>query len=440
MALDTGDTAGTAVFDLPPELRNRITRFEIAGERSAGAVTLTDDALQRREVALIDAQGDDEGQALLSPLHYLRQALAPTADLMEGALSDMLLASPDALILADIATLSPDEESALIDWVERGGLLVRFAGPRLAASDVARDAAGPLMPVRLRVGGRTVGGAMSWGEPKALSPFPETRRSSGSQSPRRDRRKPGHGAARSGLLSERTIASLTDGTPLVTRAPLGAGERGPVPCDRERGLVEPAPVWPVRADAGTSGRVDPPRAARNRRCRGITWVPEQVLDGFGTLRDAGIRPGVPGEIMVDRAPVGGASSRALRGGGAAAGAQCVTEETELSPATWPASIPGRRHGRDPGHGPHGGVPCRALACLLVDALAALWLAGRLSGTDRSHDRARFSRPAGAEPLAPGDGIRAGGRRRRWPDAGRRACASGHVRSDAGLRDDRRSGT
>jgi hypothetical protein len=80
----TGDTAGTAVFDLPPELRNRITRFEIAGERSAGAVTLTDDALQRREVALIDAQGEDEGQALLSPLHYLRQALAPTADLMEA--------------------------------------------------------------------------------------------------------------------------------------------------------------------------------------------------------------------------------------------------------------------------------------------------------------------------------------------------------------------
>jgi hypothetical protein len=153
VTLDAGDMAGTAVFDLPPELRNRITRFEIAGERSAGAVTLTDDALQRREVALIDAQGEDEGQALLSPLHYLRQALAPTADLMEGALSDMLLASPDALILADVATLSPDEEAALIDWVERGGLLVRFAGPRLAASDVARDAAGPLMPVRLRAGG-----------------------------------------------------------------------------------------------------------------------------------------------------------------------------------------------------------------------------------------------------------------------------------------------
>ena len=29
------------------------------------------------------------------------------------------------------------------------------------------------MPVRLRTGGRTVGGAMSWGKPKTLAPFSE---------------------------------------------------------------------------------------------------------------------------------------------------------------------------------------------------------------------------------------------------------------------------
>jgi hypothetical protein len=152
VALDTGDTAGTAVFDLPPELRNRITRFEVAGVRSAGAVTLTDDALQRREVALIDAQGEDEGQALLSPLHYLRQALAPTADLMEGRAFGHAAGQsrrPDPCGYRDPVA---GRGTALIDWVERGGLLVRFAGPRLAASDVARDAAGPLMPVRLRSG------------------------------------------------------------------------------------------------------------------------------------------------------------------------------------------------------------------------------------------------------------------------------------------------
>jgi hypothetical protein len=177
------------VFDLPPELRNRITRFEVAGERSAGAVTLTDDALQRREVALIDAQGDDEGQALLSPLHYLRQALAPTADLMEGGLSNMLLASPDAMILADIATLSPDEEAALIAWVERGGLLVRFAGPRLAASDAARYRRSADARAAAR-GRRSMGGAMSWGEPKAPCPVrSETGPSSASPCPAMSRSK-----------------------------------------------------------------------------------------------------------------------------------------------------------------------------------------------------------------------------------------------------------
>jgi hypothetical protein len=210
-------------LDLPPELRNRITRFEIAGERSAGAVTLTDDALQRREVALIDAQGEDEGQALLSPLHYLRQALAPTADLMEGAPSDMLLASPDALILADVATLSPDEETALIDWVERGGSAgaLRRAAPggvRCGARRRRSADAGAAAGRRAHRGRRHVLGRAQGAEPvprdlavlRPRHPRDVTVESQVMAQPDPD-------------LSERTIASLTDGTPLVTRAPLGQG-------------------------------------------------------------------------------------------------------------------------------------------------------------------------------------------------------------------------
>jgi hypothetical protein len=154
------------------------------GQRSAGAVALTDDALQRREVALIDAQGEDEQQALLSPLHYLRQALAPTADLMEGGAVRHAAGQSRRVDPRRCRDALARRGSGADRLGRGGGLLVRFAGPRLAASDVARDAAGPLMPVRLRAGGRTVGGAMSWGEPKALSPFPEARRSSGSPSPR----------------------------------------------------------------------------------------------------------------------------------------------------------------------------------------------------------------------------------------------------------------
>jgi hypothetical protein len=377
--LDTGETAGTAEFDLPPELRNRITRFEIAGERSAGAVTLTDDALQRREVALIDAQGEDEGQALLSPLHYLRQALAPTADLMEGALSDMLLASPDALILADVATVSPDEEAALIDWVERGGLLVRFAGPRLAASDVARDAAGPLMPVRLRAGGRTVGGAMSWGEPKALSPFPETSPFFGLPIPDDVTVQSQVMAQPDPQLSDRTIASLTDGTPLVTRSALGQGsvvlfhvtanaDWSSLPLSGlfvqmlERLAVSTRPALPERDDMA-----------------GITWVPEQVLDGFGTLRDAGNRPGIAGEAMID-APLSADLLPGLYAGGEQRLARNVIEgDAELSPVAWPANIPVEGIAVVQATDLMSAFLTAALLLLLVDAIAALWLAGRLTG-------------------------------------------------------------
>ena len=124
-------------------------------------------------MALIAGGGEAEGLDLLSPLYYLREALSPTADLIDGTLDDVLLANPDVIVLADVANLSPTEEDGLVQWVEAGGLLLRFAGPRLAASDVGRTTEDPLLPVRLRAGGRSVGGAMSWGEPKALAAFPE---------------------------------------------------------------------------------------------------------------------------------------------------------------------------------------------------------------------------------------------------------------------------
>lgn len=72
-------------FDLPPELRNRVTRFEVADARSAAAVQLADDSLRRREVALISGGRNREELQLLSQLHYLRAAFEGRADVVEGA-------------------------------------------------------------------------------------------------------------------------------------------------------------------------------------------------------------------------------------------------------------------------------------------------------------------------------------------------------------------
>ncbi|MEM7721488.1 MAG: DUF4159 domain-containing protein [Pseudomonadota bacterium] len=383
VSFDAGATEAEAAFDLPAELRNRITRFEVATARSAGAVALTDDALQRRQVALIAAQSDSEATTLLSPLHYLRQALEPTADLIEGALSDMLLASPDVIILADVATLSPDEETGLVEWVENGGLLVRFAGPRLAASDVARDEAGPLMPVRLRAGGRTVGGAMSWGEPKMLRDFPDTSPFHGLSIPADVEVTAQVMAQPDPTLAERTIASLSDGTSLVTRSPLGQGsvilfhvtanaEWSTLPLSGlfvqmlERLAISTRPVTPEAADL-----------------EGMIWTPEQVLDGFGTLRDAGTRPGVDGDDLAEAALSADLLPGLYSGDDRRIARNVITADTTLVAASWPASVPVEGMGVITPTNLMAAFLTAALILILIDALAALWLAGRLTNLTRA---------------------------------------------------------
>ena len=71
------------------------------------------------------------------------------------------------LILANIGQLIGHTETRLREWVTKGGMLLRFAGPRLEKGGDA------LLPVPLREGGRTLGGALSWRTPQKLAPFEE---------------------------------------------------------------------------------------------------------------------------------------------------------------------------------------------------------------------------------------------------------------------------
>src|SRR6056297_1709521 len=284
MTFEDGTTETTGALSLPPELRARVTRFEISGETQAGAVTLTDDGLKRREVALIAGREDREGLELLSPLHYLEQALAPTADLLDGALMDVLPANPDVIVLADVATLSGAEQAALLEWAEKGGLLLRFAGPRVAASDVSRSEEAPLMPVRLRAGGRTVGGAMSWGEPKALAPFPDGSPFQGLDIPGDVTVSAQVMAQPDPTLAELVIAQLTDGTPLVTRKRIGAGQvvLFHVTANAEWSSLPLSGLFVQMLERlAVSSAMAPPDMAE---LQGTTWQPVEVLDGFGRLR------------------------------------------------------------------------------------------------------------------------------------------------------------
>ena len=373
------DTQARAVFDLPPELRNRVTRFEIQGLRSAGAVTLTDDALKRREVALLAGANDRETLDLLSPLHYIEQALIPTADLINGTLDDVLLANPDVIIFADIATLTAVEADAMLEWVEKGGLLVRFAGPRLAASDISRIDEDPLMPVRLRIGGRSIGGAMSWGEPKDLAPFPDTSPFFGLPIPDDVAITAQVMAQPDPTLADRVIAQLADGTPLVTRKSSGEGSivLFHVTANAEWSTLPLSGLFVQMLERlAVSTR---PTAPSAQDLDGTFWQIEDVLDAYGELSPADTLPGVEGEIIATATPSATLLPGLYAGEDRRIAVNVVGREDVLSAAQWPPriTVEGLNVVRETVL--KGWLLAAALVLLTIDIIASLALSGRLRG-------------------------------------------------------------
>ncbi len=379
VAFEAGQSEATLELSLPPELRNRIQRFELSGARSAGAVALADDGLRRREVALIAGTDDREGLVLLSPTHYIEQALIPNADLIEGTLSDVLLANPDVIVLADVATLAQGEADELHAWVQAGGLLLRFAGPRLAASDVSRNTEDPLMPVRLRAGGRSVGGAMSWGEPKALRPFAETSPFFGLSIPEDVTVTAQVMAQPDPTLADRVIAALADGTPLVTRKRDGLGQivLFHVTANAEWSSLPLSGLFVQMLDRlAISSRAE---AQTAEELAGTTWIPDEVLDAFGRVGDADGLPGIPGEVLAEAVPGPEIPPGLYAGEDRRIALNVIRADTTLAPTVWPARIPVEGFTVEEETLLKGTLLSVALGLLLLDILASLWLSGRLRG-------------------------------------------------------------
>jgi hypothetical protein len=222
-SFNTVERETEARFELPVELRNEIARLEIAGERSAGAVQLLDKRSRRRTVGIVSGANADVSEPLLSSSYYLQRALEPFADvrLAQGespadAVTHFLDQNLPMLILTDVGNVG-DAHDRLARWVEDGGVLVRFAGPRLAASE------DDLVPVRLRRGGRILGGSLSWDTPQPLAAFSRDSPFGGIPVPNDVTVTRQVLAEPDATLGDNTWATLADGTPLVTAAHRGKG-------------------------------------------------------------------------------------------------------------------------------------------------------------------------------------------------------------------------
>ncbi len=232
VAAPAGDGAdplrATVELDLPLDVRNRIARLTLEGHHGIGGVLLFDERWRRRTVGIAGPPGAAAAQPLLAEPYFVERALAALAELRTGRITELVEEPLSLLVITDRGHLDPVEAAALEAWVETGGVVLRFAGPRLAGLDEASQPVGEaepdaLLPVRLRSGDRQLGGALSWSEPLPLAPFPADSLFAGLDVSeealvyRQVLAEPGPD------LADVTLASLADGTPIVTGRQTGDG-------------------------------------------------------------------------------------------------------------------------------------------------------------------------------------------------------------------------
>jgi hypothetical protein len=258
-------------------------------------------------------------------------------------------------------------------------MLLRFAGPRLAASDQGRNQIDPLLPVRLRSGGRSVGGAMSWGEPKTLAPFSTESPFFGLPIPDDVTVTSQVMAQPDPTLAERVIAQLSDGTPLVTRNLVGEGQIVLV-------HVTANAEWSTLPLSGLFVQMLERLAVSTRptnpdetELAGTTWLPNEVMDAYGRLEDGSALPGVAGEVLAGRVPGPDLLPGLYTGADRQIAVNVIDTETVLNVAQWPAriAVEGMQIVRETAL--KGWLLSAAVMLLLIDVIASLAVGGRLRG-------------------------------------------------------------
>lgn len=383
-----GATEASTRIEMPIALRNEVSRIEVADARSAASVYLVDDTWRRKTVGLVSGVNTVKDQPLLSPLYYVSRALEPfaevkvaPADEADSGIRDLINAGLSVLILADIGKLQAVDYDAVEQWLEKGGTLVRFAGPRLAARQ------DDLVPVPLRRGGRALGGALSWSSPQQMSPFDEKSPFFGLDVTNEVTVKRQVLAEPLMELSDRTWARLEDGTPLVTAAPRGAGTVVLFHVTAEpswsnlplSGLFVEMLQRMVARSQGIIGTGEGPLAATEARQSGA-FAPVRALNGYGELSAP----------PVDAAPIPAIEIKTVqpgpehppgfyRRGGVTRAINTIAKEQKFAALSdFPSGVAVTSFSPLPVVPLKAAFMVAAFLLLLVDGLASLWLSGRLS--------------------------------------------------------------
>ncbi|MDI6027198.1 DUF4159 domain-containing protein [Corticibacterium sp. UT-5YL-CI-8] len=395
LTFGAGSATATGTMTVPFELRNDFSSIGLDGEAQAGAIRVLDENSKRRRVGLLSLSEADQSQPLLSPLYYIRRAMEPYADLLEPQAQDLAEAVPQLLdqnpamiVMADVGTIPDAARERLVQWVNEGGTLVRFAGSRLAAAGNDEE----LLPVRLRLGERSLGGSLSWTTPQPVSEFPQN-------GPFADLPPPNEVTVTRQVLAEptpdlveRTWANLADGTPLVTGARRGEG-------NVVLFHVTPEATWSSLPISGSFVEMlrrivqlsrNQGTAAANADGRSASLAPYRMIGADGAL----VPPGPdarPLQVRAGAMPITIENPPGLYGSGEGVFAHnLLAADASFAPIVRPqftGTVTDMRYAFDESRDLKGLLMIIALLLLALDTLIVFWMGGLFSRRSRMRSRA-----------------------------------------------------
>ena len=380
-----------ATIEVPLAVRNEAVMLSLA-RRHAGAVWLFDDSARHRSVLVYSGETRGRDQPLLSPAYYVTRALQPLAEVAEArdlaAIDGRLGPALSMLVLADVGRLDASRRAKLRRWITAGGVLLRFAGPRLAAGG------DDLVPVRLRRGGRQLGAVLGWEKPQALAPFPRRSPLAGLRPDPQVRVTRQVLAEPDPALADHTWARLADGTPLITARRIGRGlvvlvhvtaspDWSDLPLsglfvDILARILQLAP--PARAAADTAAAeagANAPATTATDMADGGPFTPVKVLDGFGALQPppAGAMP-LPARAEEKTRPSPAHPPGLYERGGRLLALNVVRADLRVRPLpALPAGMARLSYAAAPARDLAPPLFIAAAVLFLLDGVAMLWLSG-----------------------------------------------------------------
>lgn len=164
-----GETSADIKFNPEESAQARPSYITLSREATAASTVLLPTRSPKRNVVLI---GDDTGPSAntyLDDVFYLKHALEKISTLKILPLENIDLEHQDIIVAPDLPISKPDLFPQLQEWLEAGGILLRFSGPKL--SNAPND---PFLPVPLAQGSRSLNSSFALEKPLSLRPLAQT--------------------------------------------------------------------------------------------------------------------------------------------------------------------------------------------------------------------------------------------------------------------------